>query len=726
MAGIVASCWVPLPASAAEDVLRLLPLSLEELIRTPIITASRRIERRDDTPAHVLVITREQIQARRYRNLGELLSDLPGVDFMPGSRSSIFNNFSVQGFNSNNKLLIMLDGVRIDDPAGGKIAVAHNFSLFMARQVEVVYGPAAALYGADAVAGVVNIITDGQDQPSGGWVSVGGGRFDSREAQFLVRTQPAAARITVGGHVQRSDRAPLDRYYPDDYPLADAKDFDGRLVTPAGSRRRYVDGIESHSLFARADITEHLTLGYYRNGFGQPTSTGDRTDIALYDRDARWETTAETLYARTKFSLGQDMDASLLVDYARQELDPESNYLNIYTGFRERGYTYAKTTRRGIEQSLHWRASERHDVQIGVGYQDYEAILTPNLPRPYRRSLGAHGQGLTYANTDLPIHIPSATYHNVFGYAQWQAGWTPQFTTMIGVRHDRHSGYGSSLNPRLGAVWRPLEQHVFKLAYGEAFRAPSPDESLSAYGAFSGAKDEAGRYLGEGFRAPNERLEAEHARTLSLTWDWRPRPSLNLVAHLYRSHMKNLITTLDEAVPTQYIPGAVLSGTTAKGNAGEEHHTGLDLIGQWQFQAAGAWRGEVWGSLSLIRGDIQEGRDARDWDLPYVATHKLKLGSTWRYGETLTITPRLTWVGDTTTGRKDPARPGRRLETDAYWVASLHVGWHRLLGGRATLWLDVDNLFDRRYHVAHGAASGTLVDMPQQPRSWMATLEYRF
>lgn len=718
---------MPVQAGASEDVLRLLPLSLEELIQTPIVTASHRVERRDDTPAHVIVITREQIRARRYRDLGELLSDLPGVDFMAGSRSSIFNNFSLQGFNSNNQLLIMLDGVRVDDPAGGKIAVARNFSLYMARQVEVVYGPAAALYGADAVAGVINIITDQGGQAGDNWASVGAGRFDSREAQFLLKLKPAEdVRFTLGGHKQRSDRAPLDHYYPDDFPAADAQDYDGTIVVPAQARRRHVDGIESHSLFARADLTEHLTLGYYRNGFGQPTSTGDRTDMALYDRRARWETVSETLYARARFQLTEDIEGRLLIDHARQEADPHSNYLNKYTGFGTRGYNYAKATRTGIQPTLHWRIDAAHDLQIGIGYQDYEGMLTPNLPRPYRRSLGTHDQGLNYANTDLPILIPSASHHNEFGYLQWQAQWTPQFTTMIGVRHDRHSGYGSSLNPRLGAVWQPADRHVLKLSYGEAFRAPSYDESLSAYGAFSGAKDAEGRYIGRGFRAPNEKLEAERTRTLGLTWDWRPTPSLNLVTHLYHSHINNLIATLNEKVPTQYIPGAVLSETTIKGNAGKGHHTGLDISGQWQFRTAGAWHGEVWGSLSYIDGTLQAGDDDRNWDLPYVAKHKLKLGSTWRYGDTLTITPRLTWVGKTTTGRRNPARPGRHLTADAWWVASLHVGWHRLLDGRATLWLDIDNLFDRRYHVAHGAAESTLLTMPQQPRSWMATLEYRF
>lgn len=717
----------PLSAVFAQDVMRLLPLSLEELINTPIVTASRRVELRDHTPAHVMVVTREQIRERRYRNLGDLLGDLPGVDFMRGTKSSSYNNFSVQGYNSNNKLLIMLDGVRIDHPAGGKIPVAENYALFMARQVEVLYGPAAALYGADAVAGVINIITDRPDPAQQSWVAVGGGRFDSREASFMAVAQPAErVALTVGGHTQRSDRAPLDHYYPADFPRVDARTFDGDIAVPANARERYVDRIASHSVYARIDLGEQFSFGHYRNAFSQPTSTGDRPDTALYRRDARWETAADTTYGRLRFDLGAELSGELLIDHARHEVDPRSRYINIYTGFEDQGYAYAKATRTGIEQSLQWQASAAHGVQMGLGYHDYEAVQTPDLPHPYRRSRGTAGQGLTHANTDLPIRIFKATYHNVFAYAQLQSDWGAHFSTMVGVRHDDHSGYGSSTNPRIGAVWRPHDQHVLKVLYGQAFRAPSPEESLSAFGTFSGARDADGRYLGSGFRAPNADIEPETARTLSLTWDWRPRPDVNLVANLYHSRIRNLIVTVDEAVPTQYIPGAVLSKTSTKDNAGEETHTGLDLIGQWRFRLGPRWSGDVWGSFSLADGKVREGRNAREWDLSYVAQRKFKLGTTFRYLDQFTVTPRLQWIGETGTGRKDPAAPGRRLKTDSYLVVGLYLGWHGLFDGRASLWLDIDNLFDARYHVAHGSAGTTFVDMPQQPRTWMATLEYRF
>ncbi|MBL8445639.1 MAG: TonB-dependent receptor [Zoogloeaceae bacterium] len=723
-------CWCGNLLAAAPsdaDLMRLLPLSLEELINTPIVTASRRVEARDHTPAHVMVVTRQQIRERRYRNLADLLEDMPGVDFMRGTKSSSYNNFSFQGHNSNNKLLIMLDGVRIDHPAGGKIPVAENFALYHARQVEVLYGPAAALYGADAVAGVVNIITDRAADAQGAWVSIGGGRFDSSALEFMAgaRNEDKLA-ITVGGHGQRSDRAPLDRYFPGDFPRVDATTFGGEVVVPAAERESYTGEIASHSVYARVDVGERLTFGHYQNFFRQLTSTGDRPDTALYLSDARWETRTETTYGRLGFDLGSSVSAELLIDYSEQEVDPRSRYVNIFTNFADQGYDYTRATRTGIEQTLNWTINTSHSVQAGIGYQDYYAIETPDLPQRFDTSRSPADQGLSFINTTLPIQIFEANYHNTHGYAQLQSDWSDTISTMAGLRYDNHSAYGDSTNPRLGVVWRPRADHVFKVLYGEAFRAPSPEESLSAFGSFTGETDADGNYVGSGFRVPNPNLEPETSETLSLTWDWRPRPNLNLIANLYRSRVSNLIATLEESTPTQYIPGAVLSNTTIKGNAGRESHNGLDLMGQWRFKLGSHWSGDLWGSVSFIEGDIREGAETSDWDLSYIASRKARLGATFRYLDHFTITPRLAWVGDTTTGRKDRTSPGARIEAPSYTLASLHLGWHKLAGDHVSLWLDIDNLFDRRYRVAHGSAGTTFVSMPQQPRTWMATLEYRF
>lgn len=222
-------------------------LALEELIATPVVTASRQSETRDQTPAHVMVFTREQIRQRRYQNLADLLEDLPGVNFQRGTKSSQFNQFTVQGYLGPNKLVLMLDGIRIGQPSGGNIPVAENLALYHAKQVEVVFGPAAALYGADAVAGVVNIITDNATSATAngasGSFSVGLGRFGSRDTSFFTSAKISERLgISVGGHSQRSDRAPLDEFYPDDFQKVDGQ-FNGRTVLPAATREAYTGGI---------------------------------------------------------------------------------------------------------------------------------------------------------------------------------------------------------------------------------------------------------------------------------------------------------------------------------------------------------------------------------------------------------------------------------------------------------------------------------------------------
>ena len=715
------------PVAAEEDLRSLLPLSLEELIATPIVTASRRRESRAQTPAHIMVITREQIRDRRYKNLADLLEDLPGVDFQRGTRSTQYNNFVFQGHVSNNKLLILLDGVRIDNPTGGKIQVAENFSLYHARQVEVLYGPAAALYGADAFGGVINIISDRAGAPHGGKVAIGGGNFGSLAGDFLVGGDLGRGlAITVGAHDQRSDRASLDQYYPGDFPKVAARDSTGTVVVPAAQREGYVGGISSQSQYFRVDAGDDLTVGFYRNRFRNLSSTGDKTSTSLYLSSAFWDTTLDTWYGKYRFTLGSSLSGELVLDYSEYEVDPASRYVNKFTDFQNHGYDYSRSRRRGVEQNFNWRPDGDHAVLFGLGYRDYYAIETPDLPHPYNTGLGSQGQAMTYPNTNLPLRIFDASYFSWSGYLQWQAQWRPDLSTMVGVRKDWYSTYGGSLNPRVGVVWQPLAGNYLKLLYGEAFRAPSPEETFSAFGAFSGVQV-AGIYQGSGlFRAPNLNLQPEKSRNLSLTWDWRPRKDFNLVANAYLTRVSNLIITRADPLPIQYIPGANLTATESKQNSGRDKYWGIDIIPQWQMRLGGAWSADWWGSYSFVRGRVQETLNGIEWDQTNIATHKLKLGVTLRYQDWLTVTPRLQWIGATNTGQKDPANPGQRLQTDPYAVASLHVGFHKLGGDRVSAYVDLYNLFDKRYSAAHGSSKDTLLAVPQQPRTVMGTIEYRF
>ncbi|MBV2234722.1 MAG: TonB-dependent receptor [Sterolibacterium sp.] len=714
-------------------------LSLQDLIATPVVTASRQAETRDQTPAQIIVFTREQIRQRRYKNLADLLFDLPGVDFQRGTKSSQFNQFAIQGYLGPNKLLIMQDGVRIAHPGGGNFPVAENLALYHAKQVEVLYGPAAALYGADAVAGVINIITEtgGQGQSA---VSLGAGRFDGQEASFFTSAQISEQLgISAGGHKQQSDRAPLDHFYPAYFQQVDG-DFGGATILPAATREAYAGKISSHSLFARVDLAEQLTLGLHRSRFNSLTSTGDPLATAQYDPGAQWQTTNDTYYAQYRFRLNDDLDAQLSIDHGRLEVAPKAYYNNVYNGFAP-GYSYVRGERTAIEQTFNWRINQNQQLQAGLGWQRFYDIEVGSLPQSFDKGKPVGAQGMSHMNTPLPLIPLDARFRNALGYLQLQSQWTTAFSTVAGLRVDKHSSYGTSINPRLGAVYKPSEQHVFKLMFGQAFRAPSPEERLSTYGMFDGIeKDTDGRYVGHYFRIPSLDLQPEKARTLSTAWDWRPTPNLNLNTHLYYSRISNLVVNKVLAGnDTQSIPGAVLITPDIKGNAGQQWQSGLDFSAQWRFSLNQDWTGDLWGSASYVHGRVDEGNGV-SWDIPYVARHKIKLGTTLRWRESITITPKIYWTDEVTNGRtKAPGsnllppascqttmQAPERCTTPGYTLVDLHLGWHKLLAGKATVWLDIYNLFDRRYHAAAGAGSLTFWDMPQQPRSWMLSLDYQF
>lgn len=716
----------------------LLDMSLADLINVSVVTASRKAETRDRTPAHIMVVTREEIRERRYKNLADLLEDMPGVDFQRGTKTSQFNQFAVQGNLGPNRLLVLMDGVRISHPTGGTYPVAENLALYQAKQVEFLYGPAAALYGADAVSGVVNIITEAGNQEDGSWLSLGTGRFNRREASFMAGTgERSPLRLSVGGHLTRSDRARLDKYYKRYFVKTDLDEGGGQIL-PASQRERYRGETDSYSLFARVDMEDWLTLGYFRHQHTNLTSTVDPYVTTRFSDKARWISTTDTLYGRYRFELHDSLSSQLQVDYSRLEVDPRSHYNNVYNDFKP-GYSYTLGERLGVEQSFDWQASEMQQVQAGLGWYQLKATEGGSMPFKYKKGKGRGDQGMYFPGTDETVKIPvlGGKRRNAHGYAQLLSEWSPVFSTTLGVRIDHHSAHGNTVNPRLGLVWKPHAQHLVKLLYGEAFREPSGEESLQFYGSVKQQED--GSYIGEGFRIPNLDLKPEKVKTLGLAWEWQAADNLHLATYAYHSRIRSVIST-EDATDNGFIPGVVLINPTAKINAGRQKQTGLDLSVRWRFYPGDSWSADLWGSAGWIHGRAKEG-SGEYRKLPYTAAYRFKLGSTFRYLDRVTVTPKIRWTGSVNNGRvKPPAADGQlppaacnsnkkapqRCMTPGHVVADLHLGWHRVAVNNLSLWLDIYNLTDKRYYAAAGSGSMTYWDMPQQPRSWVLSSEWRF
>ena len=135
-------------------------LTIEEIVNSPVTTASKRAESAKDAPAWVLVITAKDIRDRGYSDLSQVLDDLPGVDVIRPGGEYYTRNY-VRGYRSvtAEPYLMMRDGIVLNHLFFRHGQVMTTFPLTDVDHIEIAYGPASAIYGTNAAMGIINVIT---------------------------------------------------------------------------------------------------------------------------------------------------------------------------------------------------------------------------------------------------------------------------------------------------------------------------------------------------------------------------------------------------------------------------------------------------------------------------------------------------------------------------------------------------------------------------------------
>jgi vitamin B12 transporter len=204
-----------------------------------VVTATRTAQIADKSLAPVIVIDRDQIVQSQAEDVAELLRYHAGLDIArnggPGQPTSLF----LRGTESNH-VLVMVDGVRINPGTIGGAAL-QNIDPDLVERIEVVKGPRSALYGSEAVGGVINIITRRAAAGLQTDAYAGAGRYD---------TYKAGAGLHTGGD---DYRAGIDLAYTDSagFPARTASDiasgYDNRSINLyAGKRFGIIDAEISH------------------------------------------------------------------------------------------------------------------------------------------------------------------------------------------------------------------------------------------------------------------------------------------------------------------------------------------------------------------------------------------------------------------------------------------------------------------------------------------------
>jgi iron complex outermembrane receptor protein len=494
------------PAGRAEEYL---DVPLEQLTRTglsgfspnaEITTAAKYAQSRSESPATVRVATAEDIKTYGYRTLAEILRSMPGL-YISNDRN--YSYLGVRGFSPpgdyNSRVLLLVDGIRFNDNLYDGLYIGNEFPIDvdLIERVEFVPGPGSALYGNNALFGVVNVITKrGQALDCAHLVPDYGG-FDT----YKVRGS-YGRRFDSGAELLLSATG-FDREGPDQLYY---REFD----TPAqnGGHAVGMDYERAHSAFGKFSFAGLTLEGAYNSrlkgvptasygqAFGDPRSDtlDERTFVAMtYDGHPapNWDFWAKVDYHRYDY-LGHYVFAS-----PPQPLDLDSALGEWWGG----------------ELRLVSSAWNDHRLSLGVEWQD-------NL-RQWQANRNAGG----------PVYLDARQDGFRYGlFAEDAYRVTDELTVSAGARFD-HGSFGyDAANPRFGLVWRARQDTTVKLNYGTAYRAPNAFELYYA--------DSAGR---SGYLPPG-RLSGERVQTAELGLEHALSPTTRLELTAYHNSIAHLIS----------------------------------------------------------------------------------------------------------------------------------------------------------------------------------------
>ena len=727
--GLIASGASRVLAQTRRPVPDLAQLTLEELMNVTITTASRTTEGLTDAPSRVQVVTAAQIQRRGYRSLSDVLKDLPDFKVDLGGNWDFPAEITVEGVRGAARIVLLLDGIRVSSPTNEPLPIVANYPVHTARQIEIVYGPASALYGADAFSAVINIITMDAKESAGLAVGTSVGAFGLyNETMSYGTALGAKASLVIAGQYLYDGQPDLSRYYPGEFNGMQAQragtfpTIFGLMTPDPPVSPDYHIPLSAHSLQATLRVGG-LQLTLFENRSHLPSTAGVYTpDNVVYSDNAFIQNDLIVGAGTYTRAIGRATSTSTLT-FSRHELDPHSGYMDLYSNMR-RSYKYAYGSMLQIDQQISWKPTSAVTLATGGTFERFSAIpQTADLNAPIT-SQDVPG---TILGTNIVDEFIKLRYANTGAFAQMRYAMTPRVVLTLGGRGDYNTRYGGTFNPRLGLVAKATASTTLKLLYGTAYLAPSPYQGYSHYGSFV-SSDGGATFSSQYWHLPNPDLKPQLKKSVEANISQQLGPNLSLSASAFYSRFTHLIWATDPAQayagfyhgwPVDYIDFPV--------NQGRETTYG----GTFQFEALKSFAADrqlaAHAGLGVAAGRVWS-EDSSGSSLPIGAMVPVQLRAgvdiDW---DSWQIAPRIAVVGKQRLLMTTMSADGLvRRTLDGYSTVDVNV--RRNLPAHLAAFVTVENAFDRRYRSINERAYTSpeeFVGIPQNPRRITVGLDLR-
>ena len=549
-----------------------------------VVTASGFEQKITDAPASISVVTAEELQQRPYITLTDAVRDLEGVDVGETSDKTGQRTISIRGMGAE-YTLVLIDGRRQNNHGDiypnsfGGNQFNHIPPLEAIERIEVIRGPASTLYGADALGGVINIITKrNTDRWSGsasfGWTLPENGDFGDDSTLDVAARGPIVPGL-LGVNLRGSiyTRAPSN---PDYAPATDPSGVEHVRGLGFGGGGKTVQNT-NRSVGISVDFTpgeNHrfiFDFDYSRQQYDNTPTTDPVTGVISYPLgtldgiESVWRASGGVVQPR--------------VGYTDQQVFDRMNWALTYNG--DWGWarsfvalSYVDTKNKG--RTMPFSVAERQLLQqMWSGTGAYTGMTTAQrrqiaadtfLPRPLRRLESS--QYTLDARLDFPVTGLLGNHHFVVGgqyingelddgvfglegstagiaavqdHVMWavfaEDNWSPidNLTITAGLRYDRHDLFGGQLSPRLYAVWGITPTLTLKGGVSTGYKTPLTTDLYDGIRGFGGQGTSP--FIG------NPDLRPETSVNTEVALYWNPTPNSGVNVTLFQNDFDDKIST---------------------------------------------------------------------------------------------------------------------------------------------------------------------------------------
>jgi outer membrane receptor protein involved in Fe transport len=416
----------PIPTNSASDPFS---MDLESLLNVKVTTASKFSESLSDAPGVISVVTKDELRRFGGTTLGEVLARVAGLNVSSGffADRSIIGARGDQTRPDGGHILFLINGRPVREILEGGVSsdLLESFPIGVLERIEIIKGPGSVLYGSDAFSGVINLITKKADG-SGFHASGAGGASGEAASSEEISFERGALSIVEGGQYhQLPDWQTLYRS-----SAGPSKPVAGQTATLRDEGTGGYLGINYKGLSFMSSYTALESPTFVRGIVGDARSKRGFTDLGYsLKASAKWEMTFNGTYTRDV------LDAP---DYPKVHRDSYEGLLE-WTNF----ITF----------------SQKDRLTFGTLYDHIQGTETL--------------VGVTPTTFDAQGSRNSGSF-----YAQYEHSLTQDLKLIGGLQANKIGSIALNAVPRAGILWTATDRLTFKALYGNAFHAPSLDDTL--------------------------------------------------------------------------------------------------------------------------------------------------------------------------------------------------------------------------------------------------------